>query len=193
MDFLKLVLFESRLWLGGLCFCLFAIVLLLRPRMSQAARSRSFPALIAVIFGLIVLQWLVVTDREKILAQLDDFVAAVERENRAAIAQVIDEKYDAEGMDREGILEFLTDALERVDIFDTRLRRRDVTVDGDHADLDLGAIATVRIRAGSGEIHSGRWKLRWRKTDEWRIVSLMPVEIDTIEFKSLRQVRGQIP
>lgn len=193
MDFLKLVLFESPTWLGAVCFCLFAIVLLLRPRMTEYARARCFPALIAVILGLILLQWLVVTDREKILTQLDAFVAGVEAENRAAIAEVIDEKYDAEGMDREGFLEFLTDSLERVDIFDTRLRRRDITVDGDYADLDLGAVATVRIRAGAGDMHTGRWRLRWRHTDDWRIVSLMPVEIDTIKFTTLQQVRGQIP
>lgn len=193
MDFLKLVFFESPTWLGAACFCLFAVVLLLRPRMTEYARTRSFPALIAVVFGLILLQWLVVTDREKILAQLDAFVASVEAEDRAAIGQVIDEKYDAEGMDRDGVLEFLTDSLKSVDIFDTRLRRRDVTVDGDFADLDLGAMATVRIRAGAGDIHQGRWRLRWRRTDEWRIVSLMPVEIDTIKFSTLQQVRGQIP
>jgi hypothetical protein len=132
----------------------------------------------------------VVTDQEKILAQLDAFVAGVEAEDRAAIGQVIDEKYDAEGMDRDGVLEFLTDSLKSVDIFDTRLRRRDVTVDGDHADLDLGAMATVRIRAGAGDIHQGRWRLRWRRTDEWRIVSLMPVEIDTIKFSTLQQSAG---
>lgn len=193
MDFLKLMLFESPIWLGALCFCLFAAVLLLRPRMTDYARDRCFPALIVVIFALILTQWLVVTDREEILAQLDAFVAGVEKEDRAAIADVIDEKYDAEAMDREGFLEFLVDSLKQVDIFDTRLRRRDVTVDGDFADLDLGAVATVRMRAGAGEMHTGRWKLRWRHTDEWRIVSLMPVEIDTIKFTTLQQVRGQIP
>ena len=193
MDFIKLVLFESTFWLGGVCFCLFAIVLLLRPRMTDYAKARSFPALLVVIFALILLQWLVVTDREEILAQLDDFVAGVVKEDRAAIAEVIDEQYDAESMDRDGLLEFLMDSLKQVDIFDTRLRRRDVTVDGDHADLDLGAVATVRIRAGAGEMHTGRWKLRWRHSDAWRIVSLTPVEIDTFKFTTLQQVRGQIP
>ncbi len=193
MDFIKLVLFESTYWLGAACFCLFAIVLLMRPRMSEKNRSRSFPALIAVIFGLILLQWLVETDREKILAQLDTFVNGVVAEDRAAIASVIDDQYDSEGMNREGFLDFLTESLQRVDIFDTRLRRRDVTVDGDHAELDLGAIATVRLKAGAGEMHQGRWKMGWRKTDAWRITSLTPVEIDTIKFTTLQQVRGEIP
>jgi len=193
MNFLKFVLLESPVWLGGVCFCLFAIVLLMRPRMEEAARARSLPILVAVIVGLFLLQSLVETDRERILAQLDSFVAAVVAEDRAAIERLIDDDYDSDGMNREDFGAFMAEALERVDIYDTRLRRRDVLVEADRATLDLGAMATVRIKGGTGEFHQGRWRLAWRLRDAWRITALTPVEIDTIPFKSLQQVRGQIP
>jgi len=193
MDFLKLVLFESPIWLGGLCFCLFGIVLLMRPRMSDAARARSLPVVLAIIVALFLQQWLIVTDREKILAQLDAFVAAITAEDRPAIERLIDDDYSADGMNREDVIAFLAESLERVDIFDTRLRRRDVTVTGDTAGLDLGAMATVRIKGGVGEFHHCRWRIDWRLRDAWRITALTPVEIDTIPFKTLQQVRGQIP
>lgn len=193
MDFLKMVVFESAVWLGGACFCLFGIVLLSRPRMSGSTKARSLPALAVLVASLFLLQWLIVTDRERILAQLDAFIAAVVTEDRAAIERVIDDGYESEGMNRDDLAAFLTESLERVDIFDTRLRRRDVTVDGDRAELDLGAMATVRIKGGTGEFHQGRWRIAWHRGDEWRISSLTPIEIDTIPFKTLRQVRSQIP
>jgi len=193
MDFLKLVLFESSVWLGGACFCLFGLVLFIRPRLSEAARHRSLPIFAAVVAALFIVQSLVVTDRERILAQMNAFVAAVEAEDRAAIERLIDDDYSSDGMNREDMVAFLVESLERVDIFDTRLRRRDVTIDGDRADLNLGALATVRIKGGTADFHQGRWKIAWHHSDEWRITALTPVEIDTIPFKSIQQVRGQIP
>ena len=87
MDFLKLVLFESPVWLGGACFCLFGVVLFMRPRMNEAARNRSLPVFAGVVAGLFILQSMVVTDCERILAQMDAFVASVEASMRKDLAE----------------------------------------------------------------------------------------------------------
>jgi len=193
MDFLSTILFESPAQLGLGCFVLFAVVLLTRNRMNDSWRARSLPGVLLLIVGLFVLQSLVTTDRERIRGALDQFVAAITAKDAAGIGRCVADSYNEDGMDGPAFTQFVVDALKDVDIYDTRLGQRDVTVDGDAATMRLGATATVRIHGGAGEMHVGYWNLRWvRQGDQWRIAGIQPVTIDTIPFHSLHEVRGQI-
>jgi len=194
MDFAQLVFFESPFRLAIFCFLLLAAVLLLRRRLTDDARRYSLPAVLALIVLLFIIQRAVVTQRERILAACDDFVDAITREDTGRIARAIGEGFNSEGMDRPGIIRYLNSCLEGVDVFDTRFRRRDVTVTGNRADMLLVALATVRIRGGAGDYHTGRWRVAWAmENGEWKITSLQPEMIDSVPVETLSRLHSYIP
>lgn len=192
MDLMKQILFESPFGLGVVCFILFSVVLLARKRMeSDRARRRALPMTLSVIVLLFLIQWVVVTDRERVLDQLDIFVAGVTSENVVAAGQIVGSVYSADGLDREGFLRSLRDWFDMVDIRDPRFQRRDVTVEGDVARMTLAASATVSIRGDVGQTHAGVWRLEWQREDEmWRITKIEPVSIDLQPVSSLQGLRG---
>lgn len=194
MDFLQSILFESPIWLGVFSFLMFAAVLFARRRLTDKSRAYALPGTLLLTVLLFLLQWLVVTERERILESLDAFVAGLESENEPAWSRVVGEGYRGEGMDRNDVLAYIESALDSVDVYDTRTRRRDVQIDGDSAEMILVAMATVKIGGGVGEFHVARWKIGWgREPDGWKIVSLRPEKIDTIPIRSLGELRGHIP
>lgn len=194
MEFLQLVLLESPVRLAILCFLLLAAILLLRRRWTGSARRYSLPILLACIITLFVIQRIIVTQRERILIACDGFVEAISREDPGRIAAAIGEGFETEGFDRAAILDYLKSALEGVDVFDTRFRRRDVTVTGNRAEMLLAATATVRIRGGAGEYHTCRWRLGWAlERGEWKIAALRPEMIDTVPVDSLQRLYTYVP
>lgn len=192
MDFLTQILFESPFRLGIAGFILFSVVLLARKRMeSDRARKRALPLTLSAIALLFLIQWLVVTDRERVLDQLELFVAGVTSENVVVAGQVVGRAYSADGLDREGFLRSVKDWFDIVDIRDPRFQRRDVTVEGDVARMTLAASATVSIRGDVGQTHAGVWRLEWQREDEvWRITRIEPVSIDLQSVSSLQGLRG---
>lgn len=194
MDFVQLVFLESPSRLAVFCFLLLAAVLLLRRRWTGTLRRYTLPVVLACILLLFVIQSAVVTQRERILIACDDFVEAISREDSAALAAAIGRRYDCDNMDRAAILEYLNSSLESLDVFDTRFRRRDITVTGQRADMLLVALATVRTKQGAGEFHTGRWRLGWAlEDDKWKIVSIRPEMIDTAPVNSLRALKSYVP
>ncbi|MFH1417880.1 MAG: nuclear transport factor 2 family protein [Planctomycetota bacterium] len=194
MSFLQRLFFESPLWMGVFSFLLFAIVLFARRRMSGRASRLALPVVLLCIVMLFAVQGLVETEREAIYQVLDSFVKAIAEENLAGIAETIGRGYESETLDRDDIVQFIASRLDSLDIYDTRLRRRDVTIQGNRAKMVLGAIATVRVGSGAGMYHTGRWRIGWaRESGEWRIVSLRPEMIDTMAFDSLRRLGASIP
>lgn len=194
MAFLQRLFFESPIYLGIASFLLFGLALLVRRARRETLGRWIAPATVGLIVLLFVLQSFVVTQREHILAATDQFIAAVENRNISALRAIISESYESEGMDAAAIIAYIDDALERLSIYDTRTHRRDVTVDRNRAEMLLAARATVRIGGDVGQMHWGSWRLGWsRDRDAWRITSIRPIMIDGIEFRSLGELRGQIP
>lgn len=193
-DPVQTILFESPIWLGVVCFALFSIVLLARMRLEDRVRRYALPGVLLLTALLCVLQWAIVTERERILNALDRFVSAIAAEDTPGWSGLIAGGYRSGGMDRESVIETLASALERVDVYDTRLRRREVTVSADRAEMILGAVATVRPAGRVGQLHTGRWKIGWvRQGDDWKIDSIRPVVIDTIAFERLDDVVRLLP
>ncbi len=194
MSLLRAILFESPIWLGVGSFVLFAAVVLGRRRWTGTARAYALPGVMVLTAVLFVLQWVVVTDRERILAALDGFVAGIAAEQTPAWARFIDDGYEGEDQDRDAVVALIQSALTSVDVYDTRLRRRDVTVDDDRAEMVLGAVATVRLRGGAGAFHTGRWRIGWaRGAEGWRIRSIRPERIDTMAVGGLKELIRSMP
>lgn len=214
MDFAQTLFLESPIRLGILAFILMSAALVIRRRMVFAVDDASdgagggvgraifnpraiVPGTFALVALLFAVQYAVVTDRERISLVTNRFIAAVERADRAALADLFSDQYDSEGMDKTAVLEFIETALARVRIYDTRKHRRDITVTGRNAELILAARATVSVGGDVGQLHWGAWRLAWAKEADadggWRITALQPRLLDGVEFSTLTSVRGVIP
>ena len=69
-----------------------------------------------------------------------------------------------------------------------------VAVDGDTAEMILGARATVSVDGAPGEFHVGTWQVRWaRHGDTWLIVDMRPIRLDTIEISNWRELQSIVP
>lgn len=206
MGFLQALFFESPIRLAILAFALLTAALVARRRYTDTWGPRAVPGALALVALLFILQWAVVTDRERISRATDRLIAAVEGADSAALADLFSDAYDSEGMDKAAILEFIETALKRVRIYDTRTHRRDITEGGMAADsgghgnaaeLILAARATVSVGGDVGQLHWGAWRLTWREEpdapDRWRITALQPRMLDGTEFTTLKHLRGVIP
>lgn len=184
--------FESPIKLGIFSFLLFAVVLLARTRMqSPAWRNRSLPITLLVILLLFVVQKVVVTQRERVLDRLDAFVQAIETPNATAQSNLIASDYQSEGYDKSEFLDALDRWLKRIDVYDTRYRRRDVDVSGDTAEMTLGAMATVVRNGSTGQTHFGTWHITWvRENGEWRILA---IQVEVIDGRPVKQLRPYLP
>ena len=194
MSAVKLVLFESPLWLGVVAFIGFATVLLSRRWWPERAARHALPVTLAVVVLLFVVQKLVTTERERILQAVAELVRSVEQRDIAGLRATFSRAYDADGQDADAVVEHIRSILQSVAVRDTRLNQQDVTIDGDRAEMTLGARATVSIRGEVGEFHWGRWRLTWqREPGGWKITSLRPEELDNVPIRSLRELRNYAP
>jgi hypothetical protein len=194
MDFLQRLFFESPVYLAVFSFVLFAVVLFTRRRMNGAAARYSLPGVVLLIVAMFSMQQAVETQRERIFRVLDEFITAIASQNISAAGRAIGEGYNSEEMNRKGIIEFIGSALESIKVYDTRIRQRDVTIDGDRAEMQLAAWATVSIRGGAGEYHMGKWRIGWAvEGGEWKIVSLRPEMIDAIPMEGMGRLRMYVP
>ncbi|MBX3395715.1 MAG: hypothetical protein KF841_10140 [Phycisphaerae bacterium] len=192
MDFLSRVLFESPLWLGLFCFAAFAIVLFMRKRMESArAKRRAIPMTLAGTAVLFLVQMLVTTDRERIIEQMDAFVASIIREDSVDAGVRISPNYQSEGVGRDEFVASLADWFDLIDIRDPRFTQRTVRVEGDAAIMTLGGAATVSVRKEIGATHFAVWRIEWRRENSvWKITRIQPVSVDMIPVSSLRELRS---
>jgi hypothetical protein len=194
MDFLQRLFFESPVYLAVFSFVLFAVVLFARRRMTGAVARYSLPGVALLIILLFTVQHAVETQRERIFRSLDEFIAAIASQNTSGVARAIGKEYNSEEMGRTEIIAFIDSALESIKIYDTRIRQREVTIDGDRAQMQLAAWATVSIRGGAGEYHIGKWRIGWAvEKGEWKIVSLRPEMIDAVAMEGMGRMRMYVP
>jgi len=187
MDYLSHTFLESPPWLGVFSFLLFAVVLFGRRRLEGRSRDWALPGTLVLIVLLFVVQHLVVTPREEVRAALDELVAAIEREDRAAIAAVVSPAYQSEDMGHADLLAHIETALARMRIYDTRLSSVDIRIEGQRAGVTFLARATVAIESAVGDEHWGRWRVDFvREGGAWRIISIRPVVLDGVEVRNLR-------
>jgi hypothetical protein len=185
MQALSRLFFESPLQLAVLSLGLLLGGYLLWLRMEPPGRRRVMPVTLGVIVLLFLMQRMVVTTREEIRDALAAFVQAVERKDPQDAAMFLSPTFASDDLDREAMTDFIRRALEHVDVYDTRYGRRDITLAGDTATMDLVATATVRV-AGLPRRVTGQWRIGWvREPAGWRITALQPMAIDDVGVSSL--------
>ncbi|MCK6455081.1 MAG: nuclear transport factor 2 family protein [Phycisphaerae bacterium] len=188
MDALTRFFLESPFQLGVACAIAITAALLARPRLEGRMRTHAPPATLAVAALLFALQWAVTTPRERVREALDRFIAAIERRDEAGLRAAIDPDYDGESLTAESLGDAIVAALERVEIFDTRVRGCEIDVRDDSAAVRLTAMATVKLQGFPRRL-SGQWQIEWRRAaDRWRIMRILPVEIGGQPMESLRDV-----
>ena len=193
LEFFNSVFLESPLRLGLFSFALFAVALFARRRLNERYMPYVLPGVLGLIGFLFITQWVFVTDREQIVGELNGLVQAVESKNAARIARHIDDGFDSAGLTKSELLDIINGKLTRIRIYDTSLSPA-VTVEGDMADMILGARATVSVDGAPGEFHVGTWQVRWaRRGDKWLVVDLRPVRLDTIEIRNWRELQSIVP
>lgn len=194
MDFLQRLFLESPVHLGIFSFILLAIALYARRRYLDTFGPRLVPATLAAIALLFAIQRVVMTDRERILKSMDEFVAAIEVKDSTLVDRTLSEQYDSEEMGKAEIAGCIRGILDQVKIYDTRFHRRDVTVTDDRADMLLAARATISIDGGVGQMHWGSWRIGWRREGGvWRIIAIRPLMLDAREIRGMNELRRITP
>ncbi len=128
-------------------------------------------ALAAVV--LILLELLITTDEERILARLDALVAAGEAGDTQAVMELIAPEYDHAGLTREGWNSIAEGYFTFYGPTEVKVLSKEVRVEGKLAVLDI-AIFT-RSSGTMGFSCRSRWVLSWRKqNDEWWIRQIEP-------------------
>lgn len=119
---------------------------------------------------LLIVQHLVVTDRERIGQILDALALAVDCEDVDAIADALDEDYEAEGMDKEAFLARVESAFERAEIDEVKILNTKITVEGDAASVNLRAHCRIRASDWPYDYFPSAWLLRFvRRDDDWQV------------------------
>lgn len=109
--------------------------------------------------ALLILQQVVVTDRERIRLLLDDIALAVDAERLAEVEAALADDCDIDGMDKQRILSELASAFEQSEFDEIKIVRADITVDGD------AAAAVVRVH---GRVRAPDWPYDYNLTS-WEV------------------------
>jgi len=172
MDRLVHLLFESPLQLLVALVLVEAVVATVwwfRP-----GRRTSALVIAGLLVGaiLLIIQHLVVTDRERIERLLDELALAVDCEDLPTLTAAIDEQYHADGLDKPHLLEQIQTAFAQADIDDVRLLDVRVHVDRDTAEVHLRVHCRVRAPDWPYDYHLSAWDLRLaRRAGGWRVLA----------------------
>jgi len=163
---------------------------------SLAFRRRHLAAvatLVAVVLVVLVADWLIVSDGEKIDASVRTMRAAVEKGDAAALmANVSADFRSGDGLTREDLAaaaEWFFSAYGPVEFFRFRY---DQNRAGDMAVVTVSAI--VRLEGGREGTGSSVWDIELRKESDgaWRVTDLAPVRMggrDAAGWDALPEVR----
>jgi len=171
-DWLTRLLFEDlSLLLLAEAMTLAVVVGLHRRYMTPRSR-RTVWITLAVCCGQIVMQKLVVTDREAIRAMVEAMANAVQQGDVAALADHFAEDLQFEkDRDKEAVVQHAREILQRYEIHNARVSGFRIDVSEDDATATFQAMADVRN--GSAEMSYNtptRWDLKCRReSDGWRV------------------------
>ncbi len=148
--------------------------------------------LTCVVAGAVIVDWLVVTDRERIEGVIEDMASAVERSDTAALFEHVSPGYREQGMSPASLrilleMFFRMYGPVRVNVRETRVTRE-------------GNLATVRVTVGAvSEARadvSGRsvWEVSMRKETDgvWRVTRIVPVRIRGRDVSGWDDVSGNL-
>jgi len=147
-----------------------------------AATQRGRYVVAMVLLGLcvpllILLDWFVVTDRERVEDVIDDLATAVENEDVAGIARHLAQECHYGRFNRAAILALAQRAFDRYEIEWLRIRRLRVRVsEGSRlAVADFTAVGVARDQNGTSGWQPTRWRLALREIepDRWMVTAIV--------------------
>jgi len=191
---LQSLLFERPVALSIVLLATLLVMSVIWSRRRTRGSRNTLLACLAAAPMLLVLQAVVRTDRERIIALCDDVAAAVELGDvNAFAAHIADDFLAGAGthapVTRDDLLAGFNDAVTRYHPEDIRLGQLEVTVDGDAATVELVATARVSISGSTLARVPSRWRLRLaRRGDAWLIVEVEPVQTSTWPIRNLRDL-----
>jgi hypothetical protein len=117
---------------------------------------------------LMILQHVVVTDREWIEQILEELALAVDCEDLETIEAALANTIEAEGMDKAQFMARLESIFEQAEIDEVHILDAEISVDDTSASVHLQAHCRVRAPDWPYEYHLSSWDLRFvRGTDTW--------------------------
>jgi hypothetical protein len=172
MDWLDHLLFESPLQLMAMLILLESILLTWWWIRADRRAGIGMIGLLLVGAVMLIVQHVVVTDREKIQRLLEDMALAVDSEDVSAFAAHIDEQYNADGLDKARLIERVAAAFKEVKIDDVKLVETRIRVEDDTATVDLRAHARIRGGDLPYEYHLSFWEVKLvRRGSDWTVTS----------------------
>ena len=133
---------------------------------------------IAVAVLLLVVQKIVVTDREAIDRTVRRLAVAVETKDFEAVAQLIDDDFGTDGRKKADLIPAIKATLTRFEIEGARLHAMKIDVSEDHATTEFGVLCRLRFN-GFDRPSTSRWSLGLVRRDAgWRVREINPLEID---------------
>lgn len=166
-----------------------AVLLAVGRNMEPRRRGRLWLAWLGLLVGAYALQRVVTTQREQVRLRLDRFIRCIRDKNAEGIADCIAADYASAEFDRRGFLDWIRGRLESFDIENTFVRRCDITITGDVAEMELTASAVVRYQGMSAGMPSGDWTLGWKnENNAWRITNITVKRINEKKVTSLHEI-----
>ena len=168
INFLARVLFESLPWL--LAFCLVAVAVAVavhRTRYTKASR-RGIWLTLAGCLALLVMQWLVVTDRETLEATVRTMARAMDEGDVATIAEHVDAGFQLGQENRDEFIESVNRTLQVYQVDEARITGVESAVEGDGATVSFWARCDVRGGGATDYNFFSRWRLHFvRRAGRW--------------------------
>lgn len=193
---LKTILFENPYYLIPVLFAVeFAFVAAWNLRRSQLTGRLAVSGLI--LFPLmVVVQWFVVTDAERVRAVCDRVVRAVVDGDVRGVSEHLADDFRFEGRgeswDKAAVTARIEQALQRWDVSHCKLSQFDVVVD----DRGVRSMFQVTCRMSSSQTTiptvPTRWELRWRVTEDvCEIMEIDPVRTQWMPYDRLDDLLGR--
>ncbi len=179
------ILFESPFWLGiVLAPVLFVLWgLWFRMRTPRATRGLLVGLVIAPL--LLVCQWLVVTDREKLQLTATRLSNAVGRHDIDAIIELIEPHAQFDGrFSRQDFRHHLVMLLDKYSVENPTIGGFVIEVAGDRATVRCSSMCHVELSGRAGNVPSS-WELKFQLfEDGWLITDLRPLKIAGRDYSS---------
>ncbi len=192
MDLVQSILFESPLKLFVAVVLLLAILATLwwfRPGQTTGWLVAGGLFLSAI---LLIVQHMVVTDREQIRQMLNDLAFAVDCEDLDAIAPRFHEDCDVDGMSKPELLRRLENAFERAEIDEVQILRMEIRVEDDASDVRLRAHSRVRARDWPYDYYVSGWDLQLVKVEgDWLLHRVRHAEQQGVTARELINIAAQ--
>ena len=189
MDAISDFLFARPIALAAACTATCLVLLVLWRRTVSDGRRKAFLGALAVSVVLLVLQEIVVTDRERITALIQELASATAKPDFATIEQALDAAYADDVFNRDTVMPAIRGALGRYRVEGPRVFAFEIRIDGDSADATFNALCDIRESDGFVPNVLSLWRLRLvRHEGRWFVRSIRPVKVGAREVRSLSEL-----